>query len=335
MDKGELKERPNCLFQPDSWVNFDDYVSKVIAVCPCYYEPFHSLVLDGQVRCGSRRYRQIVMRDLFNDAGRQLAGVPYMKYLEHVQEFIHPATQDDLLRIDRFQQKHPAEYNRWMERDTTCVEKVFVGFDCAPDKQKSMMASLRKLSRTLPSTFTYHELESFVRQGGVSLQSCCDEYASRYDNYVSFALTYHVGEMRGRKQLFRGIRDFDYRNQLEEQQLLNDPSCWFNFEHLFLFVARNVKEYLKDHPSQPLQSLFDQMKPAFMALVDSKQKSNPLAAAYFRWVPKRMFSRSEAWLLAADYLDTLSAQYPTAPLAALLRTQEWQKKYQFVYDACS
>jgi hypothetical protein len=222
-----------------------------------------------------------------------------------------------------------------MERDTTCVEKVFVGFDCAPDKQKSMMASLRKLSRTLPLTFTYHELESFVRQGGVSLQSCCDEYASRYDNYVSFALTYHVGEMRGRKQLFRGIKDFDYRNQLEEQQLLNDPSCWFNFEHLFLFVARNVKEYLKDHPSQPLQSLFDQMKPAFMALVDSKQKSNPLAAAYFRWVPKRMFSRSEAWQLAADYLDTLSAQYPTAPLAALLRTQEWQKKYQFVYDACS
>ena len=47
MDKGELKERPNCLFQPDSWVNFDDYVSKVIAVCPCYYEPFHSLVLDA------------------------------------------------------------------------------------------------------------------------------------------------------------------------------------------------------------------------------------------------------------------------------------------------
>jgi hypothetical protein len=39
--------------------------------------------------------------------------------------------------------------------------------------------------------------------------------------------------------------------------------------------------------------------------------------------------------LAADYLDTLSAQYPTASLAALLRTQEWQKKYQFVYDACS
>ena len=69
-----------------------------------------------------------------------------MKYLEHVQEYIHPATQYDLLRIDRFQQKHHAEYNRWMERDTTCVEKVFVGFDCAPDKQKSMMASLRKLS---------------------------------------------------------------------------------------------------------------------------------------------------------------------------------------------
>ena len=74
---------------------------------------------------------------------------------------------------------------------------------------------------------------------------------------------------------------------------------------------------------------------AFSALANSKHKSNPLANEFFRWVPKRMFGREEVWMAAAEYLDLLADRYTTAPVADALRTQEWQKKYNWIYDVCS
>jgi len=39
-------------YEPNTWVNFDGYVSLVIGVWPGYYEPFDAEVVDGKIRCG-------------------------------------------------------------------------------------------------------------------------------------------------------------------------------------------------------------------------------------------------------------------------------------------
>ena len=322
-------------YLPNTWVNFDGYLSLIVAVEQGYYEPYHGEVLDGEARVGSRRSRQFVLRDLFNDSGRPLAGVPCMKYCDAVEEVMHPATESDLRRKALFQQNHPNDYIRWMERSPLCTEKEYLGFEVLPGHQKSVMTSIRRLARSLPATFSYRELFSLAARAGVPLHGCCDDYASRYDNYVSFALSYHVGERRGRQQLFFGLNDIDHRDKAEDERLLTDPSLWFNFEHLFLFIARNVKEYLLLHPSAQLQAFFDQLKPAFIALNDGKHKTNPLASEYYQWVPKRMFGREEAWTCAADYLEHIASSYPVEQLSAFLRTKEWQEKYALIYDACS
>ncbi|MBR1765580.1 MAG: hypothetical protein IJ745_00895, partial [Bacteroidales bacterium] len=83
-----------------------------------------------------------------------------------------------------------------------------------------------------------------------------------------------------------------------------------------------------------LQSLLMDMKPAFQALADGKHKGNPLAKEFHGWVPKRVFCCQEAWQTGADYLALISDRYSTAPLAAAMRTAEWQQKYRWIYDVC-
>ena len=97
-------------YKPNTWVNFDGYVSLVVDVWQGYYEPFDAEVVDGEKRCGQRRYRQIVLRDLFDDYGRRLAGVPAMKYLEAIADYLQPSNEEDQRRIDRFRTAHPDEY---------------------------------------------------------------------------------------------------------------------------------------------------------------------------------------------------------------------------------
>lgn len=322
-------------YNPGSWLDFDGFVTRVEALHQGYYEPFAAEVVTGEAQCGSRTYRQIVLRDLFNDQGRPLAGVPYMKYLEAVKEYLRPLSAAQMRHLERFQLSHPDNYQHWLNRKGTCIDFVLVGMDVPVERQKATLSQLRKLARSLPPTFTFDELVALAAGQHISLSGCRDDYDSQYDNYVSFSLTFRVGELRGHQQLYHGIKNFDHRDSQEEARLLSDPSCWFNFEHLFLFVARNLKEYLLLHPSAPLQTLFDQIKPAFLALNNGNHKSNALAAEYYRWVPKKMFNREQAWSAAADYLDTLADRYPTTPLSAALRTAEWQEKYRYVYDVCS
>ena len=321
-------------YESNTWVNFDSYVSLIVGVWQGYYEPFDAEVVDGEARCGEKRHRQMVLRDLFDDHGRCLAGVPAMKYLEAVQDDLRPATESDLRRIDSFRTRRPDDYRRWMERDATCTDWVTLGIPVPPEKQRATLAQLRKLSRQLPAAVTYNELIAIAAEAGLDLQGCRSDYASQYEDYVCFSLFFRVGEQRDRQQLYHAIKRFDHRDSTKDARLLNDPACWFHFEHLFLFVARNVKEYMAQHPNPSLQSLLMDMKPAFLALADGKHKGNPLAKEFHGWVPKRVFCCQEAWQTGADYFALISDRYSTAPLAAAMRTAEWQQKYRWIYDVC-
>lgn len=106
-------------YEPNTWVNFDGYVSLVIGVWQGYYEPFDAEVVDGKIRCGERRYRQIVLRDIFDNHGRRLAGVPAMKYLEAIAEDLNPASEEGMFGREEVWMATSEYLDRLADRYTT------------------------------------------------------------------------------------------------------------------------------------------------------------------------------------------------------------------------
>lgn len=317
-----------------TWVNFDGSLSYVVGIYTNYYEQYDAEVVNGENKTGERRERQIVLRDLYSDTGHRMKGTPHAYYLDAIKPDLHPLTEQEKAKINRFRQHQPEAWQRWIEDATICTDFVYVGFGVPREQLDNTAKMLRRMAKQLPGTFTYTNLVTLAAATGIDLTGCTTDYRNIFETMVSFKLVFQVGERHGRQQLFHTITDIDTGNREEDRRLLSGELTLFNYECLFLFIARNTKEYLALHPEPQLQALFNILKPAFFSLINNK-RDNELANLYRRWVPKRMFTCEEAWALAAEWLDSLNDLHGTAPLAATLRTAEWQKQYHWVYDVCS
>ncbi len=317
-----------------TWVNFDGSLSYVVGLYPNYYEQYDAEVVNGENKTGERRERQIVLRDLYSDTGRRMKGTPHAYYLDAIKPDLHPLTEQEQAKIDRFCQNQPEAWQRWIDDATICMDYVYVGFGVSREQLDNTAKVLRRLARQLPETFSFTNLVTLAASSGIDLTGCTTDYHNRFETMVSFKLVFQVGERLGRQQLFRTVTDIDTGDREEDRRLLSGELPLFNYECLFLFIARNTKEYLTLNPETKLQAFFDILKPAFMSLINNK-RDNELANLYRRWVPKRMFSREEAWTLAADWLDNISSLHGTAPIASTLRTAEWHQQYNWIYDVCS
>lgn len=317
-----------------TWVNFDGSLSFVVGFYPNYYEQYDAEVVNGENRTGERRERQIVLRDLYSDTGHRMKGTPHVFYLDAINPDLHPLTEQEQAKIDRFRQHQPEAWQRWIEDTTLCTDYVHLGFGVPREQLDNTAKALRKLAKQLPEAFTFADLIAHAATAGIDISGCTTDYRSSFDTLVSFQLHFQVGERRGRQQLFHRITAIDTGDHEEDSRLLSGETPLFNYECLFLFIARNTKEYLALHPDTKLQAFFDLLKPAFLSLINNK-RNNELANLYRRWVPKRMFTREEAWTLAADWLDNISSLHGTTPIASTLRTAEWQQQYNWIYDVCS
>ena len=317
-----------------TWVNFDGSLSYVVGLYPNYYEQYDAEVVNGENKIGERRERQIVLRDLYNDTGHRMKGTPHVYYLDAIKHDLHSLTEKEQAKIDQFRQNQPEAWQQWIEDATICMDSVYLGFGVPREQLDNTAKTLRKLSKQLPDTFTFTNLVTQAADTGIDLTGCTTDYRNSFETMVSFQLHFQVGERCGRQQLFHRITDIDTGDREEDRRLLSGAMPLFNYECLFLFIARNTKEYLALHPDTKLQAFFDLLKPAFMTLINNK-RNNELANLYRRWVPKRMFTREEAWTLAADWLDNINSLHGTAPIAFTLRTAEWQQQYNWVYDVCS
>lgn len=322
-----------CKLKPGQWVNFDGCLSRVVQVGQGFYEPYHAAVVRGEAKCGSRRYTEVVFKDLRNAVGRLMAGKSYMKYYECVDSVIASASEKDLQTIAHIQAHKPEWFKRWIERNDICKEEVYLAFEVERTKLKQTATLMQQLAKKLPEKFTWKQLVTLAAAEGIDLHSCTDDYDG-LDNYVSFLLVYHVGEYNGRQKLFRGMKRKDFGDREEDKLLLAEAAQKYNFESLFLFIARNTKEYLNVHADNQVQVFFDKLHPAFSALIDGKHKKDPLANDFYRWVPKRMFSQEEAWSLVAEYLMRVDEQYGTACVADAILEPSWQEKYHWVFDVC-
>ena len=315
-------------------MNFDGSLSYVVGIYTNYYEQYNAEVINGENKTGEQRERQIVLRDLYSDTGHRMKGTPHVYNLDAIKLDLHPLTEQEQAKIDRFRQHQPEAWQRWIEDDTICTDYVYLGFGVPREQLDTTAKALRQLAKQLPETFTFPDLVTQAASTGINLSGCTTDYRNIFETMVSFKLVFHVGERHGRQQLFRTVTNIDTGDREEDRRLLSGELPLFNYECLFLFIARNTKEYLALHPEPQLLAFFNLLKPAFFSLINNK-RDNELTNHYRRWVPKRMFTREDAWTLSAEWLDSLNDLHGTAPLATTLRTAEWQKQYHWVYDVCS
>lgn len=319
--------------KPGQWVNFDGCLSRVVHVGKGYYEPYHAAVARGEEKCGNRRYTEVVFKDLRNAVGRLMAGKTYMKYYEYMDFAIKPASEKELQTIDHIRERNPQWFNRWMERNDICKGEDYLAFEVERTKLKQETARMRRLAKKLPETFTWKQLVALAAADGIDLCESTDDYDGM-DSFVAFTLVYHVGEYSGKQKIFRGMKGIEFGDREEDQRLLAELEQKCNFESLFLFIARNTKEYLNVHADSRVQAFFDMLHSSFSALIDGKHKKDPLADDFYRWVPKRMFSSEDAWSLAAQYLLRVNEQYGTACVADAILESSWQEKYCWIFDVC-
>ena len=315
-------------------MNFDGSLSYVVGIYTNYYEQYNAEVINGENKIGEQRERQIVLRDLYSDTGHRMKGIPHVYNLDSIKPDLHPLTEQEQAKIDRFRQHQPEAWQRWIEDDSIYTDYVYIGFGMPREQLNTTAKALRRLAKQLPETFTFPDLVALAATAGINLTGCTTDYRNIVETMVSFKLVFHVGERHRRQQLFRTVTNIDTGDREEDRRLLSGELPLFNYECLFLFIARNTKEYLALHPEPQLLAFFNLLKPAFFSLTNNK-RDNELANLFRRWVPKRMFTREKAWALAADWLDSLNDLHGTTPLAATLRTSEWQKQYQWVYNVCS
>ena len=315
-------------------MNFDGSLSYVVGIYTNYYEQYNAEVINGENKIGEQRERQIVLRDLYSDSGHRMKGIPHVYNLDSIKPDLHPLTEQEQAKIDRFRQHQPEAWQRWIEDDSIYTDYVYIGFGMPREQLNTTAKALRRLAKQLPETFTFPDLVALAATAGINLTGCTTDYLNNFETMVSFKIVFQVGECHGRQQLFRNVTDIDTGDREEDRCLLSGKLPLFNYECLFLFIARNIKEYLALHPEPQLQVLFNLLKPAFFSLINNK-RDNELTNHYRRWVPKRMFTREDAWTLSAEWLDSLNDLHGTAPLATTLRTAEWQKQYHWVYDVCS
>ena len=309
------------------WITMDDEIYQVASLSVRYYEPYD---VDGELyaKRGKKLYDEIVLRRLCDESGRIRAGVPEMWYLDFILGDIKLPSDEDLMKIQRIKETHPEKFKKWADRDITCKQVEDVYFEVEPNKGKTICKALKKCCKSLPDSFTFKDLADHAATLGICIGHCTDDCSS-FDNYVSFSLERVVGEDIDKHHLYRKVTSVDYCDEEEDKLFYNGNL--FNFEMVFLSMARLVHEYANKTGDHHAVSFFEIMHPTFIALIHQQFKDNAMAKEFFKWIPKINFSKDVAYNYVIEFLEKQSSQYHLENMLDALKTSEWKEIYEDVY----
>ncbi len=152
------------------------------------------------------------------------------------------------------------------------------------------------------------------------------------DYYISFTLSFTVGNYKDNCMLFDTIKHIDYTDDEEDKQILEQI---FTFESTFLSLARFVKEYDPIYPSEKNSVFLARLKEIWNGLFHHNWKEQPLAFDFFTHAPKEQsYSFELAYKTVLNFLQRnvqeLNCQYIIDCLLEKTGKDLYKKAYELI-----
>lgn len=248
----------------------------------------------------------------------------------NVADWVRPVTDEERSFIEKVIAKDSKAYRQWLGRKLPVSDYVDI---CVPVKEgtaREELAKLKKALKRLPPKFTFDELLEQGKAEGFNLK--IGEAEQPGDPCVSFTLRYNVGESRGRRRLFCSVKDLDYTEPKDDEDVFERL---ITFEGVFILLGQTVKMYDTQHPSAGNKELLERLGSVFNALLNHDWKACPVAKDYYRHAPKLVsYSFEQAWNTITGFLernaDGLGAH---AFLAAISESDEVENVCHRIYNA--
>lgn len=310
------------------WVWTEDVFAQVECVWKVYCEEF-----DGSVACGERTVGEyantvVTLRTFCGRRGGLKKGRAWTVY--DFADWVRPVTDEERSFIEKVIAKDTGAYRQWLGHRLPVRDYVDVCVLVEEGTAREELAKLKKAVKRLPSKFTFDELVEQAKAEGFDMKP--GEVEQPGDPCVSFTLRYNVGESCGRRRLFCGVKDLDYIEPEEENDMFERL---ITFEGVFILLGQTVKLYDAQHPSAENKELLKRLGDVFNALLNHDWKDCPMAKDYYKHAPKlASYSFEQAWETITGFLernaDGLGAH---AFLAAINESDEVENICHCVYNA--
>ena len=310
------------------WVWTEDGFAQVECVWKVYCEEFDDSVACGELMVGEYANTVVTLRTFCGRRGGLKKGRAWTVY--DFADWVRPVTDEEWSFIEKVIAKDTGAYRQWLGRKLPVSDYVDI---CVPVKEGTARAELTKLKKALkrlPPKFTFDELLEQAKAEGFDMGT--GEVEQPGDPCVSFTLRYNVGESRGWRRLFCGVKDLDSTEPEENKAMLERL---ITFEGVFILLGQTVKMYDTQHPSAGNKELLERLGSVFNALLNHDWKACPVAKDYYRHAPKLVsYSFEQAWNTITGFLernaDGLGAH---AFLAAISESDEVENVCHRIYNA--
>lgn len=317
----------HCNLSFGDWIIIENCYAYVLATHDIYYEVLNHEVQEDSSLQGKYLYTFVAYRIYCTMKGKRINRKS--SYFTYGIEDYSVLTSDERLFISKLLELDTDGFEKWKESSILPSVYEDIRVPVQSSTPKSVMNKFKKAIKQLHSPFSFTDL----------LKVCSDIQSINWkqidkvdDYYISFTLSFTVGNYKDNCILFDTIKHIDYTGDEKDKQILGQI---FTFESTFLSLARFVKEYDSIYPSEKNSVFLARLKEIWNGLFHHNWKGQPLAFDFFTHAPKEQsYSFELAYKTVLDFLQRnvqeLNCQYIIDCLLEKTGKDLYNKAYQLI-----
>ncbi len=317
----------HCNLSFGDWIIIENCYAYVLATHDIYYEAFNHEVQEDSSLQGEYLYTFVAYRIYCTMKGKRINRKS--SYFTYRIEDYSVLTSDERIFISKLLELDTDGFEKWKESSILPSIYEDIRVPVQYSTSKSAMNKFKKAIKQLHSPFSFSDLLKVCS----GIQSINWKQIDKVDDYyISFTLSFTVGNHKDNCILFDTIKHIDYTDDEEDKQILEQI---FTFESTFLSLARFVKEYDSIYPSEKNYVFLARLKEIWSGLFHHNWKKQPLAFDFFTHAPKEQsYSFELAYKTVLDFLQRnvreLNCQYIIDCLLEKTGKDLYNKAYQLI-----
>lgn len=317
----------HCNLSFGDWIIIENCYAYVLATHDIYYEAFNHEVQEDSSLQGEYLYTFVAYRIYCTMKGKRINRKS--SYFTYRIEDYSVLTSDERIFISKLLELDTDGFEKWKESSILPSIYEDIRVPVQYSTSKSAMNKFKKAIKQLHSPFSFSDLLKVCS----GIQSINWKQIDKVDDYyISFTLSFTVGNHKDNCILFDTIKHIDYTDDEEDKQILEQI---FTFESTFLSHARFVKEYDSIYPSEKNYVFLARLKEIWSGLFHHNWKKQPLAFDFFTHAPKEQsYSFELAYKTVLDFLQRnvreLNCQYIIDCLLEKTGKDLYNKAYQLI-----